>query len=354
MMPYSAVTGEKGQEMKKKRNYCQYCGTTIITKKIEGRMRDVCPSCGFIYYENPLPVASSIVVDEQRKLLLVKRRNNPYRGEWCLPMGFAESGEEVEEAALRELTEEAGVTGEIISLIDVDTVDNYFYGPLVIVAYEVRRNGGELKAGDDAVEAVYFPLDDLPPLAWESNTKAINIYKKKYCHLWNLADSVKQYLPEYDYEHGDLRSSDRHLHLLTSLLPEIIETHRAEITSWWIQEVTAAMPEMKQFSDDIKWLQRNILKTISFWLLRKTDTLGLEEFIESGMILRQRNIPLAPLLQALALSRKSIWLHVVRQQILSSFLDIYATLEINNRIIFFYDRIQYFLTIGYMIPPEAA
>ncbi len=340
--------------MKKKRVFCDHCGTKIKGKDIEGRLRDFCPSCGTIFYENPLPVASSIVVDENRNILLVKRKNAPYKEEWCLPMGFAESGEEVEEAALRELEEESGITGEVISLIDVDTVDNYFYGPLVIVAYEVRKTGGILQAGDDALEASYFPISKIPDLAWESNTKAIKLYCEKHRHLWELADSVKRYLPEYDYEHNNLQSTDRHLQLLTELLTEIIETHEEEISSWWLKEVLESMNELNLFIDDIKWLQRNILKTISFWLQRKTDTLGLEEFIESGIILQQRKIPLAPLLQALAISRKSIWLHVVRQQILTSFLDIYATLEINNRIIFFYDRIQYYLITGYMLPPEAA
>ena len=89
-----------------------------------------------------LPVASTIVVNDKREVLLVKRKKDPYRGMWCLPIGFAESGEEVREAALRELEEEAGITGEIVRLIDVDTIDNYFYGSLAIVTYEVKMTGG--------------------------------------------------------------------------------------------------------------------------------------------------------------------------------------------------------------------
>lgn len=60
-----------------------------------------------VFYDNPLPVASSIVVRD-RQLLLVRRRFMPKAGEWCLPMGFAEAGESIEAAALRELKEVAG------------------------------------------------------------------------------------------------------------------------------------------------------------------------------------------------------------------------------------------------------
>jgi len=331
--------------MKKEQLFCPHCGSGVTIKDIEGRSRNVCENCETIFYKNPLPVASSIVVDEKRNILLVKRKNDPYRGEWCLPMGFAESGEQVEEAALRELEEEAGITGEIISLVDVDTVDNYFYGPLVIVAYEVRRTGGPLQAGDDATEASYFPLSKIPKLAWESNTRAVAIYKERYRHLWELADSVKLYLPEYEKKLP--LDTDLHLDLLTSLLREMIEKHHGEITKLWLEEISSTIKELECHTESLIQLQKNIFKSILFWLNRKSDTLGLEEFIENGMALAGERLPLPLLLQAMALSRKGIWMQVVRKQILSSVIDIYATLEINNRIIYFYDRIQYFLVLGY-------
>ena len=64
--------------------------------------------------------------------------------------------------------------------------------------------------------------------------------------------------------------------------------------------------------------------------------------------LRRLGIPLPDILNAMALSRKHIWMHVVKKKILSSPLEIYITLEFNNRIIFLYDRINYFLSVGYM------
>ena len=53
-------------------------------------------------------------------MLLVKRKHDPFKGLWCLPMGFAESGESIESAALRELEEEAGIQGKILGLVNVE------------------------------------------------------------------------------------------------------------------------------------------------------------------------------------------------------------------------------------------
>ncbi len=93
---------------KKKRNFCPYCSEKI-SKKLENEIfREYCPSCNIFFYDNPLPVVSTIL-EKDRNILLVKRGNKPYKGMWCLPSGFAETGETIEIAALRELEEETGV-----------------------------------------------------------------------------------------------------------------------------------------------------------------------------------------------------------------------------------------------------
>ncbi|PKL38870.1 MAG: hypothetical protein CVV44_08350 [Spirochaetae bacterium HGW-Spirochaetae-1] len=339
--------------MKKKKQFCDYCGNPVIRKDADGKVRNVCGTCGTIFYENPLPVASSIVINEERELLLVKRKKDPYKDMWCLPMGFAESDEEVHEAALRELEEETGITGEVIRLIDVDTVDNDFYGSLVIVAYEVHATGGLLSPGDDALDARYFPINAIPELAWTSNTKAVKKYLDLYHDLWKMADAVKDLLDDKTVLPAANSDSRKQQEFLSQVLIQIIGKRMNEISRHWMNEVKALLPDLAPFSGLLLDLNRSVVRTIQFWLGRESDTLGLEEFAEYGLSMFREGVPLPSLLTALALSRKSIWLHVVRERILHAPLDIYTTLEINNRIIFFYDKINYYLVSGYLLGKKA-
>ena len=332
--------------MKKKRIYCAYCGNSLIVKDIDGKDRDFCEKCRSVFYENPLPVACAIVANNNREVLLVKRAKDPYRDMWCLPIGFAETGEEVQNAALRELKEEAGVDGSIVRLIDVDTVDNYFYGSLAIVTYEIKMTGGLVAPGDDASDAAFFPIDKLPQLAWNSNEKALKIYVDLYRDSWSMIDSFTRLFPESHTIESIPAVKDQR-RFLSDILVQVIDKHIDHISAKWNSDLIKGFPNLVPHLIVLTDLHRNSLKGIQFWLKRGSDTLGVEEFIETGMLLKQKNIPLPDVISVMALSRKALWTHIMAQDILSSPLEIYTALEINNRIIFFYDKINYFLTKGY-------
>ena len=148
--------------------FCSFCGKTLKLDMHDGRERQVCGACSEIHYENPLPVASVILANRDREVILVKRAKDPFKGMWCCPIGFAETGESIEDAALRELKEETGVEGKITQLVDVSSHTNEFYGDLLIVTFEAEKTGGEEKAGDDALEYKYCPVRNLPKLAFDS------------------------------------------------------------------------------------------------------------------------------------------------------------------------------------------
>ena len=117
------------------------------------RPREVCSVCGEIFYQNPLPAAAALVLDGDRRVLLVRRKFPPNQGMWCLPTGFAEMGETIAEAALRELREETGLTGRVARLIDADSWKSSFYGDVLVVTFEVDKLSGTETAGDDADDA---------------------------------------------------------------------------------------------------------------------------------------------------------------------------------------------------------
>ena len=333
--------------MKKTRKYCSYCGNTLISKEQDGKLRDFCPSCSTFYYENPLPVACTIVVNDNREVLLVQRKKDPYKGMWCLPIGFAETGEEVREAALRELCEEAGISGKIIRLIDVDTIDNYFYGSLAIVTYEVKETGGTVCPGDDAIDARYFPVAELPELAWSSNKKAIDIYLELYKDSWAMLDSFRELYPEFTAIDSLTQVTSEQKHILSNMLVKILGTDNAEITKKWSYEIGVKIPKLEPHRDILKNINEKILYSLQKYLQGDVRTNDFFEFEQIGTDLKKDAIPLPDLLTALALSRKTIWTHVIKKRILASPLEIYTTLELNNRIIFFYDRIIYYIAQGY-------
>ncbi len=146
----------------KRYRFCPQCALPLSEGMVEGRVRLHCASCGFIRYENPLPVVVAVAVQDGR-FLLIKRGIPPKKGYWGCPSGFVESGESPEEACLRELREEAGVTGQVSRLLRVARLeDEELYGDMLVVSYLVKIIGGTPAAGDEVDEVRYHTPDQLP------------------------------------------------------------------------------------------------------------------------------------------------------------------------------------------------
>ena len=124
-------------------------------------------------YQNPESTVD-IIVERNNQILLIERKNKPFRNCWALPGGYLNYGEEtLEEAAVRELEEE---TSLITQVYDIELFGVYSdpkrdpRGHVISHVYEVASVTGNLKANDDALEARFFPKDDLPEnLAFDHN-----------------------------------------------------------------------------------------------------------------------------------------------------------------------------------------
>ena len=160
--------------MRPQKRFCPLCGGQLERISHDGRTRLYCRTCDTISYENPLPATAAVVLDHDDQLLLVKRGMEPGKGKWCLPGGFVELDESPSEGVLRELHEETGLRGKVDELIEAVYEDSPFYGPLIIIGYGIIPQGGRLQAGDDAAEVHYFPLADLPPVAFDSHQAIID------------------------------------------------------------------------------------------------------------------------------------------------------------------------------------
>ncbi|HHF56182.1 MAG TPA: NUDIX hydrolase [Thermoplasmatales archaeon] len=128
-------------------------------------------------------VAVDGVLIKGDKILLIKRKNEPFKGRWALPGGFVEYGETVEEAVLREFEEEVGLRARIKKLLGVySKPDRDPRGQVISIVFLLDAEG-DAKAGDDAADARFFPLDNLPPLAFDHDEiikDAIQAMKRNY------------------------------------------------------------------------------------------------------------------------------------------------------------------------------
>lgn len=127
-------------------------------------------------YDYPRPaVATDIVVFTLRcgalHVLLIKRGLEPFAGKWALPGGFLLETETLDECAARELAEETGLTAAVLEQCAIFSAPGRDpRGRFISVAYGALVPSGtvSLKAGTDAAEADWFPVDDLPePLAFD-------------------------------------------------------------------------------------------------------------------------------------------------------------------------------------------
>jgi 8-oxo-dGTP diphosphatase len=105
-------------------------------------------------HKQPALAADSVVFDKAGRLLLIRRKNPPFQGQYALPGGFVDYGERMEAAALRELREETGIEGRIVRLIGVySRPDRDPRGHCVSAVYLVDAGDQQPVAGDDAASA---------------------------------------------------------------------------------------------------------------------------------------------------------------------------------------------------------
>lgn len=102
------------------------------------------------------------------QVLLIERGIDPYKGRWAFPGGFVNMDESCEEGALRELKEETGLTGAYIE--QFHTFSEPQRDPrerVITVAFYALVRIQEVSGGDDAAQARWFPLDEIPQLAFD-------------------------------------------------------------------------------------------------------------------------------------------------------------------------------------------
>jgi 8-oxo-dGTP diphosphatase len=131
-------------------------------------------------------VGAGAVVLDGETVLLVRRGAEPLAGQWSLPGGQLELGETVQQAIVREVREETSLDVEPLRLLGVyDLIDRDAAGVIryhyVLVDWICTVSGGELRAGDDALEACWARRGDLARFALADFT--LNAIEKAFAML---------------------------------------------------------------------------------------------------------------------------------------------------------------------------
>jgi ADP-ribose pyrophosphatase YjhB (NUDIX family)/predicted RNA-binding Zn-ribbon protein involved in translation (DUF1610 family) len=156
--------------------FCPKCGGALVRRQIKATepARRVCETCTFIFYDDPKVAACTIPVLDN-KIVLLKRGIEPSYGKWVFPGGFLDSGERVEDAAIRETWEEVNLRVEVSRLLNVYSYPGY---PVIVVVYLARVIGGQLQAMDETLEVQTFAPTEVPwdELAFPSTRDALTEY----------------------------------------------------------------------------------------------------------------------------------------------------------------------------------
>ncbi len=102
---------------------------------------------------------------DKARVLLINRGNEPFKGKWALPGGFIDMDEELEDAVVRELAEETGLTGiQLEQMRTFGTVGRDPRGRMITIVFMGIATEGQdtIRAGDDAAQAQWFDIEKVP------------------------------------------------------------------------------------------------------------------------------------------------------------------------------------------------
>ena len=159
--------------------HCSECGSRTLKKIPEGdnRERDTCESCGRIFYQSSKIVVICIP-EWQGQILLCRRAIEPRRGHWCLPGGYLETGETLEEGASREVYEETFASVENLKLFSKAEL---IHLNLVMFCFQGKMKNASFQAGQECLEVRLFEMSELleMELAFNAHRFSLEAYARE-------------------------------------------------------------------------------------------------------------------------------------------------------------------------------
>lgn len=159
--------------------FCPKCRHELGFKEVHGTVRPVCTNCYHVMFYGP-KLVTTVIVESEGRILMVKRSIEPGFGLWCFPGGYVQTGEVVEQGAIREVFEETGLHIKIDGFIGLFSEENH---PVVLSVYYGSILGGQLEAGLEVSEVGFFMPDELPELAFPKDIEVLRtwMHSRKSC-----------------------------------------------------------------------------------------------------------------------------------------------------------------------------
>lgn len=144
--------------------FCPKCGGKCTKFLERGYLK--CRECEYIFYVTPNPSVGGLILNEEDKILLIKRKNNPHKGALDIPAGFTERSETLEQALKREMLEEVGLSNFNFEYFNSTAGDYEYLGVVkqfICANFVIRINSTEhsLNAGDDAESFKFYGFDEI-------------------------------------------------------------------------------------------------------------------------------------------------------------------------------------------------
>ena len=161
--------------------FCPMCGAPLENRVVgapDPQERLVCTDCKFIFYLDP-KVAVGTLVRGPKGFLLLKRAIKPGYGKWVFPGGYVDRWETVEQAAVREAREEAGIDIRLGNLINIYS---YARRGIVLISYEAEAGPGEAKINLESLDLMWSAPDEIPwnDLAFPSTRSTFRDYFRSH------------------------------------------------------------------------------------------------------------------------------------------------------------------------------
>jgi ADP-ribose pyrophosphatase YjhB (NUDIX family) len=157
--------------------FCPRCGAPLADDVKFGRVLRACRYCGFIDFDDP-KVAVAALLSQDGCVLLVRRAAPPRLGFWALPAGYMDADELPEEAVVREIAEETGITIRVLGLRGIAPLAGWTERRGILLLYAAEPASGSAAAGDDVSEVRWFARPEIPwdELAFESTAQFLRAW----------------------------------------------------------------------------------------------------------------------------------------------------------------------------------